>query len=115
MQGVTVLVPPLLHCDWLADEKVTVMSAKFYPKLNILQLSAPRKKRPSAQHAKGIYIYLFLFPRLVCVPQEEAHVPLRVSHFENHCFTQSPRLVLLPLVFKGKNSGMSLLNKTCLV
>ncbi len=33
----------------------------------------------------------------------------------SHSSTQSPRLVLLPLDFKGKNSGMSLLNQTCVI
>ncbi len=27
-----VFVPPLLHCDWMAEYKVTVVSTVFYPK-----------------------------------------------------------------------------------
>ncbi len=37
----------------LADYKMKVMIAAFYPKFNILQLSAPRKKCPSTQREKG--------------------------------------------------------------
>ncbi len=69
---------------------------------NILKFSVPRKKRPSAQHEKDAPIKkkkkkknalvdtrldLYLILRFLCVPLDEAHVPLvvRVPHFENHC------------------------------
>ncbi len=69
------------------------MSAKFYPKLNILQLSAARKKCPRAQHELDAPIYnnsvasgktpalvdlrsnLYLIQRFFCEPLEEAHEP----------------------------------------
>lgn len=45
-------VPLLLHCDWTAGWKVTVMSAAFYPKLNIFQISASGKNAKRAVQRK---------------------------------------------------------------
>ncbi len=69
------------------------MSAAFYPKLNILQLSAPRKKKTArtlsakkdAQHTPGI----LKNPALPFRTIEKIHQPLEKKRFADNCYAKA--------------------------
>ncbi len=61
-----------------------------------------KKKNCFGGHAPDLYLIL----RFLCVPLEEAHVPLvvRVPHFENHCFKEHQSTLLSGYLVYSKRS-----------